>query len=248
MNSIRLLLLLLPTAALLLPACSAHMQLEPVGKGRVATNASIGGPIVEAFGTHIPVPYAMAGGSYGLSHDVDLAGSLHLLSLAYSVAGLDVGATWYPLVGRRWTPDDGADPGPYVGIGGKLMMLASFKEGVEDRFRIYPILSSSIAWDLGSGKIYGGIDATISLTDLDFDLEAPSVRLSPLIGYRWDFGRRARVRLYTELKWQAANVASDRVSAEYTGIAGYGALAPLVGIEWLPRSLELESDPLEVSP
>jgi hypothetical protein len=208
--------------AVLGAGCAARTNIEPVGTGRVRANAGVGGPIVAAFGTHIPIPYFSAGASYGAASDLDIDGQLHLLSIAYSVAGLDAGATWYPLA------NDGATP--TLGVSGRLMMLASFKGGVSDRFRAYPIVGSTAAWRLGSGMLYTGLDMAIPLSSADYDTAAAAVIVSPLVGYRWRLGES--LRLYTELKWQGVNVRTDQLAPEYVHPFGNGAITPFVGFSW----------------
>ena len=202
--------------------CAAHTAIEPVGEGRLRGNAGLGGPIVAAFGTHVPIPYLYVGGDYGLSDRLDLDGGLHLLSLAYGVAGLDLGATWYPLI------NDG--PLPTLGVGGRMTLFASVKSGVDDRFRLLPSLTSSAAWEAGPGKVYAGFDLAIPLTRPAYDTAAAPLIFSPLAGYRWDLGSRSH--LFVELKWQGANVRTDQLAAEYVHPGGHGAITPFVAYAW----------------
>jgi hypothetical protein len=204
----------------LIAGCAARTNIEPAGKGRLRANGGFGGPIVAAFGTHIPIPYFSGGASYGLNDRLDLDGQLHLLSLAYSIAGLDAGATWYPVL------NDGATP--TIGLSGRLMMLASFKSGVDERFRAYPIVGSSAAWRVGSGLLYGGFDMAVPLSQQDYDTAGAPVIFSPLVGYRWNLG--SSLRLYTEVKWQGANVRTDQLAPEYLHPFGNGAIAPFVAL------------------
>ena len=77
-------------SVMLLIGCAAHTNVQPMGKDNLSANISIGGPIVKAFGTRIPVPYATAGVNYGLNNRFDLNGDLHLLLLPYKI--------FYPLL------------------------------------------------------------------------------------------------------------------------------------------------------
>ncbi len=205
-----------------LAGCAAHTALTPVGEGTTRANVSFGGPLVSAFDTRIPIPYLTAGASYGLRGDLDLHGTLHLLPLAYGLAGLDLGATWFPVANDGWTPA--------VGLGGRLMTFVSLKSDVDERVRIYPYLSATAAWRQGPGLLFLGADLAIPFTRPDYDPEAVHVILSPSVGYRWDLG--ASMKLVTELKVQAINVRSDRLAADYVKIGGHGALTPLVALEF----------------
>lgn len=215
-------LLVTASASLFIAGCAATTSIEPLGEGKLRANAGFGGPIVAAFGTHIPIPYFSAGASYGLDDRLDVDGQLHLLSLAYEIAGLDAGVTWYPLI-------DGGGA-PTVGLSGRLMMLVSLKEGVDDRFRAYPIFGATAAWRVGSNRLYAGFNMALPLTSPDYDTAAAHVIFSPLVGYRWKVGESAY--LFTEVKWHGANVRTDQLAPEYIHPFGNGAIAPFVALTW----------------
>lgn len=208
-------------ASLLFLGCAAHTSLVPLGKGRLAPHISIGGPIVEAFDTHIPIPYVLAGADYGVRDNVNVNAAVHLLPLAYSVAGLDVGAAWFLLKNNRWQPT--------LGVGPRLFAFASTKSNVEDRFLVYPAASGSAAWKIGSGLLYTGADVAIPIAQPEYDEEAKPVIFSPFVGYRWNVGRR--YALLTELKWHGANIETDQVVTGYTAIGKQGAVTPLFAIQ-----------------
>jgi hypothetical protein len=119
---------------------------------------------------------------------------------------------------------------PTVGINPRLLMFASVKGGVDDRVRVYPVLSSSAAWRVGSGLLYTGFDLALPLTRSDYDREAEAAIFSPLLGYRWSLGES--VGLFTELKWHGANIRSNQLAAEYVHPFGNGALAPFIALDW----------------
>ena len=136
----------------ILLSCAAHTNLEPAGKNNLNANLSVGGPIIKALGTRIPVPYATAGVNYGLRDQIDLNGNLHLLPAAYKLFGCDLGATWFPVLNNNSIPT--------IGLQARLLTMASLKSDVKSRFRIYPSFSGSSAWKLGNGIIYTGADIT----------------------------------------------------------------------------------------
>jgi hypothetical protein len=216
MNHIRIILLLLAFLA----GCAARTTIEPVGADNLRLNASLGGPLVSAFGTYPPIPNLTAGATYGISDRIDANGTVYLLPLLYSLAGFDVGVAWYPLL------NDG--PTPTLSIQPRLMSFTSFKSGVDDRFRIYPVVSTSAAWKLGAGMIYAGTDVTIPVSQPDYDRDPAPVIISPMIGYRWNIWGEAR--LYTELKWHGVNVRTN-ATVEYINPGGYGALSPFIGVD-----------------
>ncbi|NQT25692.1 hypothetical protein HQ585_10075 [candidate division KSB1 bacterium] len=201
--------------------CAAYTSLQPVGKDRITGNFSIGGPIISAFGTRIPVPYGTAGLNYGLSDQTNLNSNLHMLSLAYQVAGLDVGVTWFPVQNEGWIPT--------IGLAPRCLMLMSLKSDVTSRFRAYPLVTTSALWKKGNGHIYTGLDIIIPFSEADYDDEAVSIIFSPFAGYRLPLSDR--LNLLTEIKWMGANVESDQLAVEYVPVNGYGAVTTLFSIE-----------------
>ncbi len=214
-------LILIALLTLFLSGCTAHSFLEPLGKGNKAVRVAFGGPIVAAFGTHVPVPFLAAGGELGLNDNVNVGGDLHIFPLFYEIAGAEAGAMWFPLsqAGMR----------PTIGIGGRLLMMGSFRSGVKDRFRAYPIVSMTTAWRHSRRLYYLGNDLTLPLTEMDYDPDGSRAIFSPFVGCKWKLGKG--FALGFELKWQAANLGNDQTAVEYTGIGSRGALAPLFTLE-----------------
>jgi len=213
---------LLSISFLNISGCAAHSNIEPLGKNNISANFSIGGPIVAAFDTHIPVPYATVGINYGYTESFDLNGTFHLLPLPYGILGMDVGATWFPSFEYNSLI-------PTIGIQPRIMALACIKSDIPERFRIYPLISTTAAWIWCCGAVYTGFDATIPLSSADYDNETNSIIVSPYLGYRWNLGRNTH--LFTELKWHGANIESDKLAVDYIEIGGYGAITPLISIE-----------------
>lgn len=201
--------------------CAAQNALEPLGEGETQVRATAGGPIVAAFGTRVPIPYAVAGIERGLTDRINLTADLHALPLFYQMAGGEVGVKWFPAsLGR---------PHLTVGWGGRMLALASFRPRVHHRIRIYPILNVSALRKWSRRSLYAGADATLPISQSDYDDEAARMILSPFLGVRWELGKD--YRLATELKWQGANIRSDQLAVEYTRLGGYGAVATLLSLE-----------------
>lgn len=216
---------LLTAVLFLFIGCVAQTSLEPLGKGNTRTNVSLGGPLIEVFGTHMPVPYLTGGIEQGISDRINASATVHLLPLIYEVAGLDLAATWFPVTQEGWKPT--------VGLQGKVMGYASLRSGVGDRFRAYPILTPTFAWKRGSRLCFAGSDLVVPLTRSDYDNESVKTILSPFIGAKWKIG--SNLWLTTELKWQGANAESDQLAVKYVALAGRGAFTPLVSLEWGAR-------------
>lgn len=205
----------------LLTGCAAHSNLTPVGKGNVDVALSLGGPFIPISETKIPTPYLTVGANYGLSENINVDANLHITSLFYQINGLDFGATWFPSL------NDGILP--TIGIQPRLLVLTSFKNDVNDRLRIYPLISGSAAWQLGNELIYLGLDMISPFTEPDYDKESVDLILSPFAGYRWELGKN--IRLISEFKWLGANVKSDQLAVEYMKIGDYGAFSIMISIE-----------------
>jgi hypothetical protein len=207
--------------SLILLACAAHHSLQPVGRDQWTGNLSVGGPFVAAFDTRIPIPYLTAGTAYGLDDRLNLCGNLHLFPLAYQMFGMDAGTAWFPMLQKGMKPT--------LSLQTRIMALGSLKAEVPERIKFFPILTPSAAWRLGRGLIYNGMDMTCQLTRPDYNADAPVCLLSPFLGYRWTL--KPNLFLYTELKWQGANLPSEKLAADYWGIARHGALSTLISVE-----------------
>jgi hypothetical protein len=202
-----------------LVGCAAHTSVVPVGSGKLVPNVGLGGPIVAAFGAYVPIPYLTMGADYGLGSRVNLNGTLHLLPLAYQVAGLDAGVTWFTPAGSGKRPQLAIEP--------RVFAFASFKSGVSERLLAYPAAAVTATW--GSARLfYLGSDLAGPLPKGDFDPEAPSFIWSPFFGFRWTVGGWF---LLTELKWQGANVATHQLAVRYLRVGNNGGLTPLLAIQ-----------------
>ncbi len=206
--------------SLLLCGCAAHSALEPLPVGKLSPHLSLGGPVVAAFGTRLPIPYLSTGADYGLAPSLTLSGNAHLLPLAYGIAGFDGAVTWFPWEGRG--------PRPTVGLEARLMAFASLKDQVDDRFIVYPVFSTSAAWRLGSGLLYAGFHLAGPLPRPEYDPSPERSLWAPFLGYRWSLGES--YALLTELKWLGVNVRSDQLAVTYLHPAGRGALTPMIGV------------------
>lgn len=205
---------------LLLSGCAAHTRLEPLPAGKLSPHASVGGPVVAAFGTRVPVPYLTAGADYGLASRLSLSGNAHLLALAYGIAGLDGALVWFPWEGSGYRPT--------VGVEARFMAFASLRGQVDGRFIAYPVFSTSASWRLGSGLLYAGAHLAGPLPRPQYDPSPERFMWSPFLGYRWALGER--YALLTELKWHGVNIRSDQLAVSYLHPAGRGALTPMVAI------------------
>jgi len=200
------LLFLLPL--LLLIGCGAQMRNLPVGEGRMQASASVGGPLVNAFGTVIPIPYAMAGATYGITDRLDAHADLHVLAAVFKFMGLTPGLTYFPkLPVDRWVPSVTAD----------VLLFSDFTAK-----RAYPEITAAIAHPIGTRWVpYAGLHNT-------FQFSHHPVYISSL--YAGTSYRMGRVNLYGELQWLALNRDNHLTPVDYHGIGEHGALSPQFGV------------------
>ena len=201
--------------------CSAHTNLVPIGKGNIDGSLSLGGPFIPLAETKIPTPYLSVGANYGLREKINLDANFHLTPLFYKLTGFDFGSTWFPILNDGIIPSWGVQP--------RMLFLASYKDNISSRFRVYPLISNSAAWKLGEGLIYSGLDLVIPLTSADYDKESVKIIFSPFMGYRWNLGKN--IGLFTEIKWHGANVQSSQLAVEYISVGEYGALSLILSLE-----------------
>lgn len=204
-----------------LMGCAANTDIEPTRKGNTTYNVSLGGPIISALGLKFPTPYLITGGSYGYKDDLTLTANLHLLSLIYGIAGVELGAKKY------FRSREGKSP--IIGIGTNILLLSSLRSRSEDKFRLYPYFSFTSTWKKEKSAYYLGANLAIPISSMDFYDKFPSTIFSPLVGYRRDIG--ASTRFTIEIRFNAVNHKTDQLSVEYLNIGGSGAVTPLFAIE-----------------
>jgi len=204
----------------LFSGCAVHTAFQPVGKDKLRAHFSLGGPIIKTL--KIPAPYLSAGVDYGVRDDLDLNADIHLLSIAFSITGLDIGITWHPVKNEGGVPA--------IALQAKVASFFSLKSGVAERYMGYSMFAPSVAWELGLGNLYMGTNVTIPFRILRFDNDAPRTILSPFLGYYWQVGKK--FGFSGELKWQNANWEAHQIPVSYVSLGNRGALAPIIGFEW----------------
>ena len=202
-----------------LASCAPRMALDPAGKGAVRPNISVGGPMVSAFGTYVPIPNLALGARYGITSNTDLGANVYVLPMAFQMGAIDAGAIWYFGVGENVK----------LALEPRCLVFISLKPGVSHSPLVYPAMLATMSEPLGSGRGYFGLDVVPLLYGSDFDLDPPAMAVSASIGYRWELG--AGYRLTTEVKWIGFNIRTD-ATVEYVHPLRYGAIAPLIGLEF----------------
>lgn len=192
----------------LLTGCGAQMRNLPVGKGNTVISTSVGGPLVYAFNATVPIPYAMAGMTHGISDRLDVFGDVHLMAAMFKFGGFTPGAVYFPdLPMSGWVPAVKAD----------AMVFSDFNQ-----VRIFPELTFSIAHPTASRWTpYLGFHNTFQMT------KAPVYLPSVFGGASY---RAGRFRIYGELQWLAMNRKNLYTPVEYQGFNNHGAIATQAGL------------------
>lgn len=123
---------LISISVLIAVSCTSVYQGRTVGKGKMAVETTLGGPILTDLGFPLPVPNLFTGLRYGLRNDLDIAAQYNILGPILPGIALDLitSATWIPVqpgVGNQSsTPDKG------WGAGGALdiQWVTNFKKGL----------------------------------------------------------------------------------------------------------------------
>lgn len=188
--------------------CAPQMRNLPLGAGRSQVNAAVGGPLVDAFGTTIPVPYAVAGVTHGAGERVNLHADLHLTAAAFRFLGVTPGVTWYPdLPLGPWVAAFGAD----------ALLFSDFAEA-----RLYPEVAVTVTHTrAGRWRPYAGFYNTLQFS------KEPRYIISPYVGVSRSLGRW---QPYVEMKWLAAGDDNRLTPVTYHGIGERGALATQFGL------------------
>lgn len=131
--------------------CAPSRVVQPLKKGERAVNAAVGGPLINQFGTTIPVPFTSITYAQGISDNATVFGSLHTTSLLFGNVQGELGLTrgvLAPDSTKRWMPGLSATPVLNVGI-----------DVWEGRPKLWPQFDVNAYWMLGrSGSfVYTGI-------------------------------------------------------------------------------------------
>jgi hypothetical protein len=192
--------------------CAATQPVRVLRQGETRWIASVGGPVLP---DHVPtklIPYANAGVMWGHRDNLTLSVNAHLLSAAFGIAGVDVGAA------RRLRPQAGVLPE----VTGQAQLYLFAGEGGA---RAYPHLTGTGSWSATSRTLlYGGAAVTVRPSG------GTTLIVTPHVGVQQDIGRRFALQL--EGKWMAANIDSRVGIFEGEGnIAGRGGRAIQLGIQ-----------------
>src|SRR5688572_23815817 len=141
----------------LMGSCATYNNARPLEPGQHAVSATLGGPltVVPNVGT-IPLPNVTLEGRHGIAKHLDVNYGLHLLPIAFGVAGFHVGGT-YQLF------DQPEVVVPALSVGQRLFVFTNMLDGRKERPSFFQLsqtdLTASwkffdqIVWIGGSGYV-----------------------------------------------------------------------------------------------
>ena len=207
----------------LLTACTATRSVRPVGEGKVAVGASLGGPVFTNLAAPIPTPVLSTFGRYGLTSRADLDFGLNLTPAA--AQGLDLGAAYLLREQSGLIPAVMAGGRAYLYVNALAFtsrLDPNTGRGYTLSPRIFEQIYANASWKLGqSFLIWAGLDLFAQVENAVF---LPSI----VAGGEWRAGRR--VGLVAELKQMAILSDQEFSTISYLGPGHRGALALQLGV------------------
>jgi hypothetical protein len=148
------LLFLSPLVISLLSSCTAVNQARTIGKGRVAVETSLGGPLMTNLGLPLPIPNLYIGGRYGLRDDLDLSTHINVLTPFIPGIGLDLltSASWVPIQPGLNFQRASKDRGLGAGLGLDIQWITDFNNG----FIVMPAFDLSASYRYKWVSVFGG--------------------------------------------------------------------------------------------
>lgn len=211
------LLLLVALAA----GCSTAHTARPLGKGNSAVHLSVGGPVVGVGVPNTFVPLTTVTFKHGLTDRADVYVGWHVLETFVNRGNLffDIGASYYFL------DQKGARPGlsgavtisPLINSRSGWAMLdfqftASWAIGKRERHLVY----------VGAHNAFMPVRSE--------GVKTPPFSFSPYLGGQLRLGKKRRLGLGLEVKWQRPYVNTKDGVFGYVGVGPLGALSFLGGV------------------
>ncbi len=190
--------------------CGHTAKLRPTAPGAVELEGALGGPLATVEGFTIPLPLTTVGASVGVSDRFDVGAHAHLTSLAFGVAGVDVGSTFLALEGQGAIPT--------VAVNGKLYGFLDVRHATRAG---YLELGGTASWKLGPVSPYLNVAAL-------GQVGAP-VLPSVAGGLALELGR---FQLQGELRWYQPLYDTRFVVVDWISVGGGGALGPMLSMSY----------------
>jgi hypothetical protein len=147
--------ILMALFVLVLSKCAPSRFVKPLQKNQQAASFSFGGPVIGYAGAAIPIPFTTLAYGRGLSDRLTVFGGLHITSLAFKNAQIDLGGTY----GIWQTKKNG--------LSASLALQTASGIGKPNSFRLWPSADLNYYYHLGSkpSYVYAGLNAWFELAN-----------------------------------------------------------------------------------
>ncbi len=209
--------------------CTTFNNARPLDAGQHAVSLTLGGPLTNVPGAGtITLPNATLEGRSGLrpfaaGQHLDVNYGLHLLPLAFGVAGGHVGATIQFF-------DQPNDFVPALSLGQRFFFFTNIFDPRKARHDGFAMSQTdlTVSWEAFHQLLYAGATAYLPL-----DAGARTLRLAPFAGLElkplsvWDVDW---LRLQLETRWLAPDVDQSFAVVDWVSPGDRGAVAVNVGV------------------
>jgi hypothetical protein len=195
---------------LLAVGCGHATRVRPTPQGKVELEATVGGPLAKVGGMVLPLPLSTVGAAYGFAERADVHAHLHGTTLAFGVAGLDVGSTYLAVQQNRWLPA--------LSVTGRLYGFTDFQA-----FRPYLEVSGAASYFCAQRFLsYLSVSSLVQFDGLP--LWAVGIGEEVKLG---------RVSLQLEGRWYQPHSKTRFMAVEWQGPGQLGAIGVLLGAKVL---------------
>lgn len=213
-------------------SCTAMHQVRTVGKGNVAVEVTIGGPVLTNLGPPLPIPNVFIGGRFGILKDLDIAAHLNVFApIMPGLLDLITGVYWVPIQPGIRRQENSPNRGWGAGGSFTLQWITDFNTG----FIILP------AFELAGGWRYKWINPFIGMS-MGLNFYRPHdntnfVQVNPFLGTEFIIKDRVSLSLKCTLFDIAYNLYGSQIEWVYIvdkveDDKKYGVFGISLGVSW----------------
>ncbi len=216
---------LLATSLVLGSSCSTLNTAVPLDPGEHRVGLTMGGALVHAFDTVIPLPNAILEGQSGLptvaGRATDVNYGLNLTGLAFGQLGVHLGASHMLFEGEGSVPD--------VSVATRFFVVGNhLDEATLPETRglwVAEQLEVTASYGLGPARPYAGLAQY-------FDFREPHLLLTPYLGCALDPGLSGGLGFHIEGRYFAVNQVPEVSSVKWYPSTAPGALGVTLGMSY----------------
>ncbi len=204
----------------LLTACTTLPTARPLHPGEHQAGVSLGGPMVNYGGTHIPLPNAVVEGRSGIRYirlkPLDINYGLNVTAAAFGIAQLHLGTSYLLLDENGFIPALSMTNRLFVAT--NALTPQDKAPGTKQAWGAHQ-LAFTASYMIKNQLIYLGLDQYT-----DFGL--PQLLLTPSLGVEFDPGHAKDLKFHLEARYYAINKTKSLDTVEWTthprGAFGFG--------------------------